>query len=306
LPRLGSRVRIPSPAPEFFSNNQGGCSISCAAVLAYTRLNEPRTVPSCASHLGNRRAECSCKVPGGVPLPSVSNGLSWQAVLNARFDPKCGLAGVANPPLHGRPDSRKALNGPAAKHPIHSADRIAATGSAVQTSQRDHVESVPPSPENGNGRSQGAAVRVFHLGKRRKNNQRAPSKRKQSRHQRFTRVGRAGNALVCTNCGAAIIPKRASRRQRYCSYKCRDEARRARNFAISATTRRGSPLIPRPVQNNSVGSRSCEADFHDRASGIVGPRAVIEVEILGGRKWREVLSPDGVRVEVTRLSRALP
>jgi hypothetical protein len=30
---------------------------------------------------------------------------------------------------------------------------------------------------------------------------------------------------------------------------------------------------------------------------------VIEVEILGGRKWREVLSPDGVRVEVTRLSR---
>ena len=114
-------------------------------------------------------------------------------------------------------------------------------------------------------------------------------------------AGRAGNALVCTNCGAAIIPKRASRRQRYCSYKCRDEARRARNFAISATTRRGTPLIPRPVQNNSVRSRTCEGSFHDRARGI--PRAVIEVEILGGRKWREVLSPDGVRVEVTRLSR---
>ena len=114
-------------------------------------------------------------------------------------------------------------------------------------------------------------------------------------------AGRAGNALVCTNCGAAIIPKRASRRQRYCSYKCRDEARRARNFAISATTRRGGPLIPRPVQNNSVRSRSCEGDFHDRASGM--PRAVIELEILGGRKWHEVLSPDGVRVEVTRLSR---
>jgi hypothetical protein len=242
--------------------------------------------------------------PGGVSLPSVTNSLSWQTVLNARFDPKCSLAGVANLPLHGRPDPRKALNGPAAKDPIHSADRVAATRIAVQTSQRDHVESVPPSPENGNGRSRGAAVRVFHLGKRRKNNQRAPSRRKQSRHQRFARAGRAGNALVCTNCGAAINPKRASRRQKYCSYNCRDEARRARNFAISATTRRGSPLIPRPVQNNSVRSSTCEGSFHDRARGI--PRAVIEVEILGGRKWREVVSADGVRVEVTRLSRAVP
>ena len=277
MPRLGSRVRIPSPAPEFLPNNQGGCSISCAAVLACTRLNEPRTVPSRADHLGNRRAECSCKVPGGV----------------SRFDPKCSS--------DGRPSPRKALNGPAAEHPLHSVDRATAAAIAVQTSKRDHVESVPPSPDNGNGRSRGAAVRVFHLGKRRKNNQRAPSARKQSRHPRFTRAGRAGNALVCSNCGAALTPKRASRRQRYCSYKCRDEARRARNFAISATTRRGTPLIPRPVQNNSVRSRTCEGSFHDRARGI--PRAVIEVEILGGRKWREVLSPDGVRVEVTRLSR---
>ena len=173
MPRLGSRVRIPSPAPEFLPNNQGGCSISCAAVLACTRLNEPRTVPSRADHLGNRRAECSCKVPGGVLLPSVASSLSWQAVLNARFDNKCSSAGVANLPLHGRPGPRKALNGPAAEHTLHSIDRVAAAGIAVQTSKRDHVESVPPSPENGNGRSWGAAVCVFHFGKRKKNNQRA-------------------------------------------------------------------------------------------------------------------------------------
>jgi hypothetical protein len=244
--------------------------------------------------------------PGGVSLPSVTNSLSWQTVLNARFDPKCSLAGVANLPLHGRPDPRNALNGPAAKDPIHSADCVAATRIAVQTSQRDHVESVPPSPENGNGRSRKAAVCVFHLGKRKKNNQRAPSTREQSRHQRFTRAGRAGNALVCSNCGVALTPKRASRRQRYCSYKCRDEARRARNFAISATTRRGGPLIPRPVQNNSVRSSTCEGSFHNRASDIVALRAAIEVEIFGGRKWREVVSPDGVRTEVAWLSRALP
>jgi hypothetical protein len=33
---------------------------------------------------------------------------------------------------------------------------------------------------------------------------------------------------------------------------------------------------------------------------------VIEVEILGGRKWHELLSADGVRVEIMRLSRGLP
>jgi hypothetical protein len=122
-------------------------------------------------------------------------------------------------------------------------------------------------------------------------------------NQRRLRAGRAGNAAVCSNCGVALTPKRASRRQRFCSYKCRDEARRARNFAISATTRRGSPAIPRSVENSGVGSTACKGDFRDRASSIVGARAVIDVEILGGRKWSEIVSADGVRSQVTWLSR---
>jgi hypothetical protein len=116
-------------------------------------------------------------------------------------------------------------------------------------------------------------------------------------------AGRAGNALVCSACGSPLNPKRGSRRQLYCSYWCRDEARRARNFAVSASTRRGSPLIPRPVQNTNVGSKTCEGNFTDRASGVVGPHPVIEVEVLGGRKWREIESDDGVRTQVARLSR---
>jgi hypothetical protein len=95
--------------------------------------------------------------PGGVSLPIVINSLSWQTVLNARFDPKCSLPGVANPPLHRRPEPRNARNGPAAKHPIRSADRAAAARIGVQTSTPDCVESVPPSPENGNCRSRTAA-----------------------------------------------------------------------------------------------------------------------------------------------------
>jgi hypothetical protein len=57
------------------------------------------------------------------------------------------------------------------------------------------------------------------------------------------------------------------------------------------------------VENSGVGSRDCKGDFDGRASGIIGARAVIDVEILGGRKWREISSADGVRTEVAWLSR---
>ena len=122
-------------------------------------------------------------------------------------------------------------------------------------------------------------------------------------NQRRVHAGRAGNAFVCSNCRAPLNPKRGSRRQLYCSYWCRDEARRARNFAVSATTRRGSPAIPRPVQNNGVGSTACKGDSHGPASGVVGPHVVIEIEIVGRRNWREVVSVDGVRAGVAQLSR---
>src|SRR6516165_5325747 len=72
---------------------------------------------------------------------------------------------------------------------------------------------------------------------------------------------RAGNTTRCLVCGSAINPRRASRRQKYCSYHCRDEARRARNFAASGATRRGSQAIPRSVENQPLVSASCEGGF---------------------------------------------
>jgi hypothetical protein len=97
--------------------------------------------------------------------------------------------------------------------------------------------------------------------------------------------GRAGNSVVCVVCGAPLHPKRGSRRQLYCSYRCRDEARRARNFELLAVTRRGRPLIPRSVENNGIGSMACKAEFRDRAFRIRGPRVVIEAEIFAERNW---------------------
>ena len=112
--------------------------------------------------------------------------------------------------------------------------------------------------------------------------------------------GHAGNAIYCQHCGAKLHPKRASRRQLYCSYRCRDEARRARNFAVSATTRRGRPAIPRSVENQPLVSTSCKDGFAARTPSIIGPQIVIETEIIANRTWQSVISPDGVYCEVAR------
>jgi hypothetical protein len=114
---------------------------------------------------------------------------------------------------------------------------------------------------------------------------------------------RAGNASRCLVCGSTINPRRASRRQRHCSYHCRDEARRARNFAASGATRRGSQAIPRSVENQPLVSASCEGGFAGRASSIIGPQILIETEIVAGRIWKSVVSADGVTCEVTQACR---
>jgi len=111
---------------------------------------------------------------------------------------------------------------------------------------------------------------------------------------------RAGNARTCIVCGSAIKPRRGSRRQKYCCYRCRDEARRARNFEAFATTRRVGASIPRSGGNNQSNPRACNGHFGDRL-GILAPRAVIQVEVFGNRRWRRVTSPDGVTCDVSHL-----
>src|SRR6516162_3210538 len=107
-------------------------------------------------------------------------------------------------------------------------------------------------------------------------------------------VRRAGNALRCQKCGKPLHAKRGSRRQLYCSYKCRDEARRSRNFAALACTRRGSQGIPRSVENQPLVSNGYKAYYVVRPPCIVGPARVIQTEIIAGRNWESVTSPNGV------------
>jgi hypothetical protein len=68
LPRLGSRVRIPSPAPNKSPENQHQRCVCGGDVSASICLNEPRTVPNSLAGLGKRRAKRSRKVPERSPL----------------------------------------------------------------------------------------------------------------------------------------------------------------------------------------------------------------------------------------------
>jgi len=94
---------------------------------------------------------------------------------------------------------------------------------------------------------------------------------------------RHGNRVICVGCGAVLEPKRGSRRQKFCSYTCRDAARRERNFLATGCSRRvdrgtenaipegaryPTSAIPRSVKNTPVKSVACKGDFGDRGSAF--------------------------------------
>jgi hypothetical protein len=106
---------------------------------------------------------------------------------------------------------------------------------------------------------------------------------------------RNGNAISCTTCGKLITPKQASRRQRYCSYSCRDEARRQRNFANFACTRTTAKAIPRSAQKSSTNSADCVAHFGGRAFPTKAP-----LNLLGGYSW-----PNAAPVDPKLLARII-
>jgi hypothetical protein len=79
-----------------------------------------------------------------------------------------------------------------------------------------------------------------------------------------TFVGQVGRRRRCECCGGVFFAKRGSRRQFFCSDRCRDADRRERNFARFGTARRGRQAVPRTTRNNQVISGACKGDFGDR------------------------------------------
>jgi hypothetical protein len=113
--------------------------------------------------------------------------------------------------------------------------------------------------------------------------------------------GRAGNLARCANCGAALAPRRGSRRQKFCGGRCRDAARRARNHARFLATRYPYGPKPRSVRNRPLSSTDCNGVFANQPRRInVAPRVVIDVELFAGRDWSTSVSPDGVICKICR------
>jgi hypothetical protein len=86
----------------------------------------------------------------------------------------------------------------------------------------------------------------------------------------------------CKVCGQQVPRRRIGRARKYCSDKCRDAARRGRNFRGFGSTRYPSEAIPRNVENSSFTSNHCKGENRGRAP----------LNILGGSPW-----PDAVRIE---------
>ena len=123
---------------------------------------------------------------------------------------------------------------------------------------------------------------------------------------------RGGNAANCEHCNKPLRPKRGSRRQQFCSDRCRKAAERADQWHAQfdapgrtepRQTGSGSQHggVSGSVQNTPLVSKACKGDFADRPSAISGPRVVIETEIMAGRDWQPVTSPDDVCCEVTQI-----
>jgi hypothetical protein len=70
--------------------------------------------------------------------------------------------------------------------------------------------------------------------------------------------------------------------------------------AFKSTRPHRTPEAVRSVEKKSVNSVTYKGDFAGRAS-IHGPRHVIDIEVVGARKWVPIVSADGVHSFQTTL-----
>jgi hypothetical protein len=113
---------------------------------------------------------------------------------------------------------------------------------------------------------------------------------------------RRNEPVICKNCGRRVA--RQSRQQNYCSRRCRQRT----HYAKSVAEGRFDPLLGHHsgLPTNPLGKLSTINSLAQEKSGstpsICGPAVTIRIEIVARWHWVPIVSPDGVRVEVARLS----
>jgi hypothetical protein len=109
--------------------------------------------------------------------------------------------------------------------------------------------------------------------------------------------------VVCLGCERRV--RRKSRQQVYCSSKCRKRGAYAKNgraAIYSADLGHDTGLGTEPHKNGNE-FNALQWSKSGSSTGIVGPRRVIEAEVFGSREWRDEISADGVRSQVSTLVR---
>jgi len=118
----------------------------------------------------------------------------------------------------------------------------------------------------------------------------------------MTALATSKRRFKCPVCETAV--DRQSRTQIYCSPKCMRKANYVRKAGLGQLWGQDTALVRTPHKSSNENNVLQWPKSRSRVScnDIVGPQQVIEAEIIAGRNWDEVVSSDGVRCYVRRLS----
>jgi hypothetical protein len=119
-------------------------------------------------------------------------------------------------------------------------------------------------------------------------------------------AARRDTPVKCAVCDRVVT--RASRQQKFCSTRCRQQA----HYEKLVAEGRFDPVLgqetalPTNPPKNSNGVNGLQAAKSASTLRIYASRRVIEAELIAGRNWTAVVSPDGVTCLVAPRLRRRP
>jgi hypothetical protein len=130
--------------------------------------------------------------------------------------------------------------------------------------------------------------------------------RSNNRTRPALQAARRDTLVRCPERGREV--ERASRQQKYCSRRCREQAHYEKLAAEGRfnPAQGGDTALPTDPIKNSNGFNDLQARKLGSSPRIYAPRRVIEAELIAGYEWRPVTSPHGVAVLVAPRLRRRP
>jgi len=105
--------------------------------------------------------------------------------------------------------------------------------------------------------------------------------------------------VICPICERKV--ERKARQQVYCSPNCMRKANYARKAGCGLLSGQDTALVPNPPKILHD-LNALQAAISRSSARIIGPRRVIDAELIAGREWQQVVSAGGVTYFVSRLS----